>query len=63
MICNIIEEITRDHSDLDLSLKYIAVIIQKVVIYRIQADSFHKSDSISAFNLPQSYIFPQPMIA
>ena len=26
------------------------------VIYRIQADSFHKSDSISAFNLPQSEI-------
>jgi hypothetical protein len=56
MIFNIIEEITRNHTDLDLIVS--AVFIQKGVICRIQADSFHKSDSISASNLPQSEFSP-----
>ena len=34
-----------------------AVIMQKVVIYRIQAGSFHKSNSILAVELSQSEMF------
>ena len=54
MICNIIEESTRNQADLDIKWSIFTVIMPKVVIYRIQADSFLNFNSISAFILLQS---------
>jgi hypothetical protein len=58
LICNIIKEIIRNQAGLDLSDKLFEVFpqssCQKVVIHRIQSDSFHKFIGIPAFSLPQS---------
>ena len=54
MICNIIEESTRNQADLDIKWSIFTVIMPKVVICRIQAANLHKFNGISAFIFPQS---------
>jgi hypothetical protein len=58
MICQLVKEIKTNLAILDLSETPIEVFLQqscsKGVINRIQADSFHKFESIPALILPQS---------
>ena len=46
MICNITEEITRNHADVDL---YETSVEVEVFIHRTQVDRFHKFNSTTVF--------------